>query len=529
MQTIQRLVENSSLIDNAPGTPSSTLSLEMPASSQDPTFIYLKNNQIFLQQGSSTPQALTNERVSADSLQFNKLSQPGAKDLVQIDIALSQLQPSSGQIITRTLSSSVLRANAATFDGDLNPNADNSYNVGTWPTLRWKDAAFSGSVRANNICFGSDCRNSWASAAGITGTGSAGYLVAWTGASTAGSSILYDSGSGLGINVLAPQDLLHIKQGSAGQSIIGLEAATSTLRYDVAIDTSGNLTIKNGSGNPFIINSSGQVGVNTASLDTNYSLTVANGGVKVTNASANPTAYFANTGGGYALQVTGTSTFSGNIVSNVGTPIASTDAANKAYVDAASGGVTHHKQVFTSSGTWMQPLGVTSVYISMTGGGGGGSGGSQQSASNYFGWWTGPGGGSGGDILFTNVAVTGNVTVTVGAGGAGGTYSNSGGILPAGGNGGSSSFGSVTATGGGGGEGAGSPGGSTGSDGCYFTSDSIVELRCSGGNGGSSYFGIGGAGGAGHGGSGGGYGSGGGGGYYGGAGAGGIVIVEWDQ
>ncbi len=234
-------------------------------------------------------------------------------------------------------------------------------------------------------------------------------------------------------------------------------------------------------------------------------------------------------GGSGLLAAYGGIDMSSQRITSLAAPVAATDAATKAYVDAASGGVTHHKQVFTSSGTWMQPLGVTSVYISMAGGGGGGSGGSQQSASNYFGWLTGPGGGSGGDILFTNVAVTGNVTVTVGAGGAGGTYSNSGGILPAGGNGGSSLFGSVTATGGGGGGGAGSPGGSTGSDGCYFTSDSIVELRCSGGNGGSSYFGIGGAGGAGHGGSGGGYGSGGGGGYYGGAGAGGIVIVEWDQ
>ncbi len=348
MQTIQQLVENSSLIDNDLGVPSSTLSLEMPAVSQDPTLIYIKDNQIFLQRGSSAPQAITNNHVSADSLRFNRISQPGAKDLVQIDIALSQMQPSSGQNITRTLSSSILRTHAATFDDNLNPNADNSYSIGTWPTLRWKDAAFSGSVRANNICFGSDCRNSWASTAGITGTGSAGYLVAWTGASTAGSSMIYDSGSGLGINVLSPQDLLHIKQKSIGQNIIGLEASASASRYDIGIDASGNLTIKNGSGNPFIMNSSGQVGVNTASLDTNYSFTVANGGIKVTNASANPAAYFSNTGDGYALQVTGMSTFSGNAITNVGTPIASTDVATKAYVDAASGGGL---KVYKSDGT----------------------------------------------------------------------------------------------------------------------------------------------------------------------------------
>ena len=77
-------------------------------------------------------------------------------------------------------------------------------------------------------------------------------------------------------------------------------------------------------------------------------------------------------------------------------------------------------QVFTSSGTFTIPNGVTRVMIEMWGGGGGGGGG--KSGSNY----AGSGGGSGGyaKSLFT---VSSNITVTVGSGGSGGTGGGTGG------------------------------------------------------------------------------------------------------
>src|SRR3989338_2469641 len=61
-----------------------------------------------------------------------------------------------------------------------------------------------------------------------------------------------------------------------------------------------------GSDSTFLtINSSGNVGIGTASPDSNYRLTVAGGGVKAENSSAQPAGYFSSAGGGRAIQ-TGT-------------------------------------------------------------------------------------------------------------------------------------------------------------------------------------------------------------------------------
>jgi hypothetical protein len=90
--------------------------------------------------------------------------------------------------------------------------------------------------------------------------------------------------------------------------------------------------------------------------------------------------------------------------------------------------------VFTSSGTWTVPAGISSVDVLVVAGGGGGAGNA------------GGGGGAGGVIRNTAFAVTpaASITVTIGAGGSGTTTSN-------GGDGGNSVFGSLTAIGGGGG------------------------------------------------------------------------------
>ena len=77
-----------------------------------------------------------------------------------------------------------------------------------------------------------------------------------------------------------------------------------------------------------------------------------------------------------SLGVSGGATFGGalnlqgNRITNVGSPTAAGDATTKGYADGA-----HGKQMFTSSGTFTVPAGVTAVYTTMVGGGGGGSGG----------------------------------------------------------------------------------------------------------------------------------------------------------
>ena len=101
-------------------------------------------------------------------------------------------------------------------------------------------------------------------------------------------------------------------------------------------------------------------------------------------------------------------------------------------------------QVFTSSGTWNRPSGITKVKVIVTGGGGGGGGGGPT-------WNHGQGGGAGGTAIeFIDVSSTASVTVTVGNAGPGANWNSDAT------NGGTSSFGSFcSATGGRGGKRAG--------------------------------------------------------------------------
>lgn len=175
----------------------------------------------------------------------------------------------------------------------------------------------------------------------------------------------------------------------------------------------------------------------------------------------------------------------------------------------AASGVPNGMAVFTSSGTWTRPAGVSRVHVRLWGGGGGGGG----NATNN----TAGAGGGGGGFCEGIIAVTGNVSVTVGSGGATS-------ISGQGGTGGNSSFLSLTAYGGVGGNLSSSGLGGSASGG---------SLNVAGQNG----YGAGGGNAALGGGSGyvSGYlnwagtlpGGGGGGGYGGGAGGSGVVIVYY--
>lgn len=104
-------------------------------------------------------------------------------------------------------------------------------------------------------------------------------------------------------------------------------------------------------------------------------------------------------------------------------------------------------QVFTSSGTFTVPDGVTAVKVTVIGGGGGGGG-------NFAGHDVAAKSGAGGGQAIkwvSDLTPGSNVSVTIGAGGGGGA-SGAGGAPTNGGSGGASSFGShCSATGGGGG------------------------------------------------------------------------------
>jgi hypothetical protein len=218
-----------------------------------------------------------------------------------------------------------------------------------------------------------------------------------------------------------------------------------------------------------------------------------------------------------------------------------------------SSGSGNFAQVFTSSGTFTVPAGITSVKVTVIGGGGGGGSGA---ISGYAG-----GGGGGGGVAIeyiTGLTPGSTVAVTVGSGGSssasGGTSSfgsycsatgGSGGAANSGssigGNGGTGSGGTINLAGGKGGTGVyyggcpsalftGAGGGAGGSDGAGG-----VLYGTTGAQGGTG--GLGGQGGAGiysggtivsaNAGTGYGHGGGGGAAVVGGAGSPGIVLVEW--
>lgn len=193
-------------------------------------------------------------------------------------------------------------------------------------------------------------------------------------------------------------------------------------------------------------------------------------------------------------------------------------------IGQGSGNAARGQQIFTSSGTFTVPAGVSTVWVSMCGGGGSGG-------------FYGPGGGGGGgaNAMKLPVAVqAGNtVAVTVGAGGqpvSGPTNAN-------GNAGGTSSFGNFVVCGGGSGGMGSNPNyggaGGTGSAGTIpgATGRPFGNYMNWGGAGGDSLFGFGGVPVSYPGVAGTGYGSGGSGNASSntatGAGTGGIVIVEW--
>jgi hypothetical protein len=119
-------------------------------------------------------------------------------------------------------------------------------------------------------------------------------------------------------------------------------------------------------------------------------------------------------------------------------------SGNDNFNTASSLGV--RAQVFTSSGTFTVPLGVSAVKVTVIGGGGGG-GGATRGGSGTPNQVSGGGGGAGVTTEWvTGLTQSSTVSVTVGAAGAGGAAGATGGA------GGTSSFGAYcSATGGGGG------------------------------------------------------------------------------
>ena len=167
MQTIQRLVKESSAIivnststdfsnDATTGTSQARLVLRMkdsganPTTDKDPIVIWKDSstNVIKMSEGIGSNQKisdLTNNRVIADKLEFMKLVQYPGHDTVSIDMQLTYNSNNIQEKFSRSLRSAIARVSAATFDSNLLPGSNNTFDLG-YTGNTWRNAIFSGDL-----------------------------------------------------------------------------------------------------------------------------------------------------------------------------------------------------------------------------------------------------------------------------------------------------------------------------------------------------------------------------------------------
>lgn len=148
MQTIQRYIENASLIEHdiASGqseVASNTLILRMASSSvladapggtlyNDRTKIFTQNGTVYIKEGDTagTNQPLTSDRVVVDKLEFIKRQNRGGRDSVSITLQISYKTSNIQRKFSQLLKTAVTRVSAATFDSSLYPSVNNSLDLG---------------------------------------------------------------------------------------------------------------------------------------------------------------------------------------------------------------------------------------------------------------------------------------------------------------------------------------------------------------------------------------------------------------
>lgn len=143
--TIERLVEDSSGIDIDAGVSTSTLVLRMTTSSLDKTRIYASGTLIFLEEGTSTPIALTDSKVKVDNFSVVKYENPGSRAIVHVNLSFSYNTDNIKGKFSRAVQLAAARISAATFDASVLPNASNNYDLGS-ASYNWRDAYFGGNV-----------------------------------------------------------------------------------------------------------------------------------------------------------------------------------------------------------------------------------------------------------------------------------------------------------------------------------------------------------------------------------------------
>ena len=168
LQTIQRLISspntaNISVNDGlAPqdqdrDASNNTLVLRrIGGPTKDPTLIYVNQNYDFgsgvvipaliMKEGTGAEKPLTTDKVSVAQLSFTKNNNYPSHDLIKIVLRLDSY-PTTQNISTRTIQTTIGRASAATFDDLIRPSGSN-LDIGT-PTEKWRNGYFAGLLKSD--------------------------------------------------------------------------------------------------------------------------------------------------------------------------------------------------------------------------------------------------------------------------------------------------------------------------------------------------------------------------------------------
>ncbi len=141
MQHIKRLVAQSSAIEVSGSE--KKITLYMSDNTKNPTSIRWKNAQkiIEVQEGGGQWTTLTTSKVRVDDAAFTLRQSPGGFDAVEVSLTMSAVAGGS----SRTVTTAIARANAATFDSNLTPNAPATLDIGG-SGQEWRRGTFSSAV-----------------------------------------------------------------------------------------------------------------------------------------------------------------------------------------------------------------------------------------------------------------------------------------------------------------------------------------------------------------------------------------------
>lgn len=158
LQQLQSNIEQSSLVEMATDTASSSLRLRMATSSIDPTIVWLTNGIVYRTQGGGAAEALTSERVTVSDLVFTKRANAtGGRDSVTITFAVAYNTVNVQRQFSQILNTSIARVSAATFDSNVVPSSNNLYKLGAssqgWTTVN-DTLYFSGSGSSASVGMG---------------------------------------------------------------------------------------------------------------------------------------------------------------------------------------------------------------------------------------------------------------------------------------------------------------------------------------------------------------------------------------